>query len=204
MVLEILSGSSTIMAYLAEGQQRVRIAGTIGDRLPVNAAAGAKAILAFEPMEVIDDFLKGDLCRLTDRTITDRDTYKGELKKIHSRGYSLSEEEIYYGINAVGVPIFNHDGKAVAAVVVVSPVQRIDGEGDSDVVMKAKKTAAEISKRLHYKEQAWFSRQKPYGCGQHPARCMMDARDWRPGLPSHKTHTARKPTCTDPCTSEKT
>lgn len=153
VVLEVLSGSSTVMAYMAEGPQRVHIAGTVGDRPPVNAAAGAKAILAFEPPDVVDKLLGGDLCCLTERTITDRDVYKRELKKIRSSGYSLDEEEIDIGINAVGAPIFNHEGKPVAAVVVIGPVQRINGESSSDVVIKAKKAAAEISKCLNYKEQ---------------------------------------------------
>ena len=36
------------MAYIAEGPRPVRLAGSIGDRLPIHAAAGAKAILAFQ------------------------------------------------------------------------------------------------------------------------------------------------------------
>jgi IclR family transcriptional regulator, KDG regulon repressor len=146
VVLEILSGSSTAMAYVAEGPQRVRIAGTVGDRLPVNAAAGAKAILAFEPADKVAKFLETDLPRFTERTITNRDLYRRELGKIRRKGYSLDEEEIDIGINAVGVPIFNHVGEPVAAVVVVGPSQRINGKSNSGVVIRAKKTAAEISK----------------------------------------------------------
>lgn len=150
VVLEILSGSSTVMAYVAEGPQRVRIAGTVGDRLPVHAAAGAKAILAFLPDEVVDEVVGRDLPRLTPNTITDREAYKRELLRTRRRGYSLDGEEIDVGINAVGVPVFDHREEPVAAVVVAGPAQRIPGDEDSAVVTWTRKVAAEISKHLSY------------------------------------------------------
>lgn len=151
VVLEILSGKSTVMAYVAEGPQRVRIAGTVGDGLPVHAAAGAKAILAFSPPDMVEGFIPGKLPQLTPNTITDPGAYELELQKIRRRGYSLDKEEIDIGINAVGVPIFNHENKPVAAVVVAGPSQRITGKDDSKVVILTKGTAAEISERLNHK-----------------------------------------------------
>jgi DNA-binding IclR family transcriptional regulator len=62
------------------------------------------------------------------------------------------------GRNAVGAPIFNHESKPVAAVVVIGPVRRIRGEGNSDVVIRAKRAAAEISKSLHYDEASTISK----------------------------------------------
>ncbi len=151
IVLEVLSGCSTVMAYVAEGPQQVRLAGTVGDRLPVHAAAGAKAILAFLPPDMVKRFIGDDLPQLTTNTITDPNAYKLELEKIRRKGYSLDEEEINIGINAIGVPIFNHEDEPIAAVVVAGPSQRVTGKNDSAVVIWTKKTAEEISKRLNYK-----------------------------------------------------
>jgi IclR family transcriptional regulator, KDG regulon repressor len=151
VVLEILSGTSTVMAYVAEGPQRVRLAGTVGDRLPAHAAAGAKAILAFLPPDVVQRFIGDNLKQLSPNTIIDPDAYALELEKIRRKGYSLDKEEIDIGINAVGVPIFNHEDEPIAAIVVVGPSQRITGKNDSEIVLRTKKTAKEISKRLNYK-----------------------------------------------------
>jgi IclR family KDG regulon transcriptional repressor len=151
IVLEVLSGMSTVMAYVAEGPQRVRIAGTVGDRLPAHAAAGAKAILAFLPLDMVKRFVGDELIQFTPNTITDPDAYELELEKIRRRGYSLDKEEIDIGINAVGVPIFNHEDIPIAAIVVVGPSQRITGIDDTAVVIWTKKAAEEISKRLDYK-----------------------------------------------------
>ena len=151
VVLEILSGTSTVMAYIAEGPQRVRLAGTVGDRLPAHAAAGAKAILAFSTEDTVERFIADELPQLTPNTITSSKAYRRGLAEIRRKGYSLDEEEIDIGINAVGVPIFNYDSQPIAAVVVAGPAQRIQGKDDSEVVMWTRKTAAEISKRLNHK-----------------------------------------------------
>lgn len=151
VVLEVLSGTSTVMTYVAEGPQRVRLAGTVGDRLPAHAAAGAKAILAFSPPEMVERFTGDELPELTPNTITDLDAYRRELEAISRRGYSLDREEIDIGINAVGVPIFSHENIPIAAVVVAGPSQRITGKKDSKVVSWTKATAVGISERLNHK-----------------------------------------------------
>ncbi|MBN2027517.1 MAG: IclR family transcriptional regulator [Actinobacteria bacterium] len=151
VVLEVLSGTSTVMAYVAEGPQRVRIAGSVGDRLPVHAAAGAKAILAFSPSETAEKLIAGKLPQLTANTITDMEAYRSRLAHIRRKGYSFDNEEIDIGINAVGVPIFDHDNEPIAAVVVAGPAQRITGKAETAVVMRARKTAAEISQRMDYR-----------------------------------------------------
>jgi DNA-binding IclR family transcriptional regulator len=154
VVLEVLSGTSSVMAYVTEGPQRVRIAGTVGDRLPAHAAAGAKAILASAPEEMVDRFLAGELTQLTSNTITDLKAYKRELEETRRRGYSLDREEIDIGINAIGVPIFGNDRVPIAAVVVVGPSRRITGRKDSAVVIRAKATATGISQQLTRKGES--------------------------------------------------
>ena len=51
VIFEVLSGETTFMAYVAEGPRLVSLAGSIGDRVPLHASAGAKALLAFSPEE---------------------------------------------------------------------------------------------------------------------------------------------------------
>ncbi|OGP54431.1 MAG: hypothetical protein A2Y65_09615 [Deltaproteobacteria bacterium RBG_13_52_11] len=150
IVFEVLVGNSTVMAYIAEGPQQVRIAGTIGDRLPIHAAAGAKAILAFSPPEVRDSLLNGQMPRFTPNTITDPKMFQRQLQDIRRQGFSFDNEEIDIGINAVGAPIFNYKEKPVAAVVVAGPSPRVTWDNDSPIVSPLKDTATKISAQLHY------------------------------------------------------
>ena len=150
VVLEVLAGKGTVMAYVAEGPQRVRIAGTIGDRIPIHAAAGAKAILAFSPPEVTDSLLNGTMPRYTPNTITDPEMFQRQLQVIRQQGFAFDNEEIDIGINAVGAPIFNYEEKPVASVVVAGPSPRVTWDSDSPIVAPLKDTAAQISAQLHY------------------------------------------------------
>jgi len=150
VILEVLSGESTLMAYIAEGPRLVRLAGSIGDRVPIHAAAGGKAILAFSPPEVAKTLLNRKLYPFTEHTITDPEVLWHQLEGMKARGITFDNEEIDEGTCAVGAPIFNHNRIPVGAVVVAGPSQRINWENDSEMAYEVKNTAAKISAQLYY------------------------------------------------------
>lgn len=152
VVFEVWSGNATYIAHVEEGPQRVRIAGTVGDRLPAHAAAGAKAILAFSEEEAVDRALEEGMPRLTPATITDPEEFKRQLKVARKRGYAVDREEIDLGINAVAAPVFDHRGKPVAAVVVAGPSRRVSGAARSQQVRLVRETARRITLRLQMRE----------------------------------------------------
>ena len=154
VILEILSGETTFMAYIAEGPRLVRLAGSMGDRVPIHASAGAKALLAFSPTEVKDRLLNVRLHPFTKHTITDRKQIEQQLQRIREDGVGFDHEEIDEGTSAIGAPIFNHDSAPIGAVVVAGPTQRFKKGSISGMVSELKVTAAKISTQLHYVKTA--------------------------------------------------
>lgn len=152
VVLEVLSGRTTVRAYAAEGLRPIRTRGDIGDRLPMYAAAGAKAILAYLDPETWDWFLDRDIPRMTPNTITDIKQIKEQLKAIRRRGTAFDNGEFDVDINAVGAPIFNTQEKPVAAVVVAGLPSRIQNSVDPRIAEEVKATALAISEKLGFKE----------------------------------------------------
>lgn len=152
VLLEILARDHTIIAYIAEGPRRVRLAGTIGDYLPIHAAAGAKAILAFSPPEVKNYFLNKKMVRLTPHTITDPEMLERQFLEIRKSGVSFDKEEHDLDINAIGVPVFNGEKNPVAAVVVAGSQNRVVCHSRSPIVAQLKETAAKISARLFFEK----------------------------------------------------
>jgi len=148
-VLEQFMVDSTVITHMAEGLQRVRLAGGIGDRLPLNATAGAKAILAFLEPEVAEELIRTHtgFKSYTPNTITDPDRLIEHLKEIRRSGYAVDSEENEYGISAVGVPVFNHEDLPVAAVVVVGLTAMINQDIDK-ILHRMRKTARRISSSL--------------------------------------------------------
>lgn len=150
VILEVLSGRYTVMAYIADGPRRVRLAGSIGDMLPIHVAAGAKAILAHSSSQIVDNLLEKKLPQLTEHTITDPKILKDQLKEIRKTGISFDLEEHDLDITAMAAPIFNREEQAVAAVVVAGPSQRIPRKPDSEIALLLKKTALSISRQLYF------------------------------------------------------
>ena len=148
VLIEVFTGTETFIGYIVEGIQRVRVAGTLGDRLPVHAAAGAKAVLAFLPPETVERLVGKKLPPLTPNTITDFRIFSNELERVRCQGVSFDNEEIDVGINAIAVPIFNHNDLPVAAVVVAGPSRRIRTAIDSPLVSQLKEVSAKISADL--------------------------------------------------------
>jgi DNA-binding IclR family transcriptional regulator len=149
VVLEQFMVESTVITQMAEGMQRVRLAGGVGDRLPLNATAGAKAILAFLEPEVSEALIRShmDFKSFTPKTVTDPERLIEQLKGIRQKGYATDNEENEYGISAVGVPVFNHEDLPVAAVVVVGLTAMIN-KNLGTILDRMQQTAWKISSSL--------------------------------------------------------
>lgn len=143
--LEIWSGNGTTWLYSAETGQPLRIGGWQGRALPFYAAAGAKAILAFSPSYQLDGLLQQEMTPFTTQTVTDPDALRQQLTEFHRLGYAIDNEELRSGLSAMGAPIFNHEGSAFAAIVVIMPTQRLNRDANSPQVLALKATAAKIS-----------------------------------------------------------
>jgi DNA-binding IclR family transcriptional regulator len=148
VAMEVLAGGNSFMAYVAEGPQRVRIAATVGEMLPKHAAAGAKAILAFSSPDIQSQIFDWSMKRFTANTIVSPKQFLRHLQVTREEGVAFDNEEIDRGVSAFGSPIFDHEGKPIAAVVVVGPSQRIALDNKSEIIRLLKDTAATISAQL--------------------------------------------------------
>lgn len=150
---ELMSGKSTILAYKAEGSQAVRVSVEVGDTLPLHVASGAKAILAFSPPEIFDNLTKGKLERFTPNTIISKKILRRQLDGVRRQGVAFDRGELDVDLHTVAVPVFSHDKKPLAAVVIAAPDYRMKSHLESNLISLLKETAAKISARLFYSEQ---------------------------------------------------
>jgi len=148
VVLEMISGHSVIVAYVAYGARALQIRASVGDRLAIHSAAGAKAILAFSDPAVVDRLLNRELRRFTANTITDLNSLKRHLKQVKERGVGFTNEEIDIGVNAIGAAILDTLEKPVGAVAIVGPSVRVHCEAESPMAGELKATVAKISAEL--------------------------------------------------------
>lgn len=118
-----------VFLYKATGKNAVSLDTRIGMRVHLQTTALGKAILAHRPIDQVERILdRHGLPEITENTITDRDQLLTELDEIRKRGYAIDDEERVEGMRCIGAPITTRDGRAVAAVSVSGPKNRVQEE----------------------------------------------------------------------------
>jgi IclR family acetate operon transcriptional repressor len=150
-IIETLVGRNWVMVYVAEGSRPIRLVAEMGERMPIHAAAGGKAFLAFSSPEVRSILLKGGLQRLTKNTIVDHKKLDRQLEEIRRHGISFDRGEYGDHIYALGAPVFDYRNRTVAGIVIAGQPERITAATHSPMISALKETAKKISHRLGYK-----------------------------------------------------
>jgi DNA-binding IclR family transcriptional regulator len=124
----------------------------VGGRLPSHCTGLGKALLAYvDPQEVREYFSKHGLTGYTETTIQDLDELMIHLEQIRKRGYAFDHGEREVEVCCVAVPLFDADGRTVAALSVSGPQTRLYPiEEKTDLIEMARQTANDISARLGY------------------------------------------------------
>jgi len=148
VMLEVMAGDSAMLVYRATGTHVVSIVVKAGTLIPAHVSPGAMAILAFSPSETVNNVFKKELTRYTPRTIKNPELLKENLKEIKRKGVAFAFGEYNLDVNAIGAPIFNHEKKPIAAVVITMPVYRAKYHKQSKLISLLKETAARISDQL--------------------------------------------------------
>jgi DNA-binding IclR family transcriptional regulator len=121
VVLEIPVVDRVMVIYVTEGLGPIKISARVGDRHCYHTSAGGKCILAFSSKEFISDILSSKLQSFTPKTIIDPEELGKQLHAIRRSGFAFDNEGNNPGISAFGVPVFDKEGVAVAAIVSAGP-----------------------------------------------------------------------------------
>jgi DNA-binding IclR family transcriptional regulator len=120
----------------------------LGRRSSLHVTSTGKVFLAFLPERLRDDIIRAGLARLTPYTVTDARVLHEQLAVIRRRGWSVTEQELELGLNAVAAPIQGADGSVLATVCVSGPMFRLTTERLADVGALTADAGQRISRRL--------------------------------------------------------
>lgn len=148
--LEVLLSGHTKLIYSAIGPPPLSV--TFQDSLPVHAAAGAKAILAYLSNEEVKSMINDELGRITENTITDIEEFHNHLEEIKKQGIAYDHGEANTDVHAISAPILNHLNRPVAAISVCVPATRVNKIMNNRTVDELKKTARLMSEHLFFVE----------------------------------------------------
>ncbi len=143
--LAILNGPDVIYLDVVESPQRVKLAAATGQRLPAFCTASGKAILAFSPIELVQQVLEHGMPRYTQNTLVSLDSFFENMNQTRERGFALSLQEFEEGINAIAVPILDNRNQPIASVAVAGPSYRLTQERMIEIGNQILAIAREIS-----------------------------------------------------------
>ncbi len=151
--LAILDNGRAVYIEKVEAENSfIRMDIWVGHRLPVHTTAIGKALVAHMPDEEIIEILKvRGMEKKTKRSITSRQKYLAEMRKVREYGFAVDNEENSDGVRCIAAPIFDSKGSAVAAVGTSSTILQIDEANMPKYVELIKESAVKISQQLGYK-----------------------------------------------------
>lgn len=97
----------------------------IGTINPIHTSASGKICAAYIPEKELDEFLDTiSFSKSTDRTITDKKTFKKELGKIRMEKIAVTDSERQIGVAAAAGPVFNCEGGLACIIGAVLPSRK--------------------------------------------------------------------------------
>ena len=141
ILLLIRDGYDNLCIDLVEGRYPIRfVTFKIGRRRPLGFGAGNMALIAFLQQEEFEKIIHINEHRFHEfcKNIS-LDNIRNLAAVARKVGHVVSEEIFTENISAVGVPIFNKQGRVEAAISVVSIPQRMSRERQAEVAHTVKK-----------------------------------------------------------------
>jgi IclR family transcriptional regulator, KDG regulon repressor len=150
--LAVLEGTDVVYIARFESTQRLRMSEALGSRCPAYCTALGKSLLATLSEEEFRAAFDGidSLKPVTPNSITSKERLWAHLEKVRQDGVAYDFEENVIGGVCLGTPVRNYTGRAVAAVSISLPTQRL--RGDILITLKDSllKAAARLSSDLGY------------------------------------------------------
>ena len=122
--LGVLRGGQPLIIDHALGPQPLKIVEPKNDRVPLNCG-WRRVLLAFQPQEWIDEYLRTMKFRLyTKTTITSKAAIRQSLEAIRRNRIAVSYEEYVKDAVGIAAPVFDVDDVFVATIFLIAPLSR--------------------------------------------------------------------------------
>lgn len=165
-VLEALSRAAGARSHLCvfDGNQMIFVTRTIGGRAgrfnstttmessPCYCTSVGKAVLAFQPEEIVERIIQQGLRPYTTNTIVDPEALRKELRLTRDRGYAVNNGEMDLSERCIGAPVQNAAGRVIAGLSLTDTSRKINPEKIPELAKLVIKHAELLSIQLGYRD----------------------------------------------------
>jgi DNA-binding IclR family transcriptional regulator len=152
--LYVIRGFQRLCVEQVMGPQYIRRYSYMGALLPLYGGASGKLLLAYQTPEWLERYFQAtELEKMTENTVTDRNTLICQLAQVRRQGYAITHGERDAISSSISAPVFEYSGKLAAALTVSGPLVMFTEENVSRYAGQVVQAARRISERLGYHKQ---------------------------------------------------
>ncbi len=151
--LGVFNGLAVIVVEREEPAERSRGIQP-SESSPAYCTGVGKALLAFQPPDVVERVIEYGLRPYTTNTVTDPDRLRDELRAIRARGYAIDDCEHQIWVRCVAAPIRNASGHVFASMSVTGSADRMTLERVAQIAPLVMQTADSVSRQLGFEALA--------------------------------------------------
>ncbi len=144
--MAMLEQGEAVLVEKVEPPNVFRLATWLGKRMDVHCTGVGKALIAHLPEEEVERLVRDrGLPRHNDNTICSLRRLRDDLARIRKTGYAMDDEEDELGARCIGAPIFDGEGKVIAAVSASGTTVQVTSENMAAIAEQVKECAASIT-----------------------------------------------------------
>ena len=151
--LAVLERQSIVFLHDFESPQTLRLRSGTGQLRPAFCTAEGLCLLSGLREPELAKFLSYPRQKRTEKTVVEEDALRAMIRKVKRHGYATEDEECDEGTRCVAAPIYNSEGRIVAAVGVAGPRVRIRKRQFTQLSQLVTQTAEQVSERLGYSKR---------------------------------------------------
>jgi IclR family pca regulon transcriptional regulator len=122
----VLDGDQVVIVARSGPTRMLAYGLHLGARLPAHATSTGRVLLAAKPKAEFSAWLKRrELPRLTAHTVIDAKQLRQVIDQVRQQDWCVASEEHELGVHAVAVPLRNLEGRVVAALNLVTRLERV-------------------------------------------------------------------------------
>jgi IclR family pca regulon transcriptional regulator len=113
----VLDGTEIVYVARASVRTLLRLEAHVGSRFPAHATSMGRVLLAGLSAAALERYFQvARFEALTDKTVVEPGKLRKLVEECRRAGYAAVEDELAYGVVALGVPVFDQQGRVVAAL----------------------------------------------------------------------------------------
>ncbi len=153
--LAILDDTEVIIIDRADSPEIWKMVARLGQRSPAHCTASGQVLIADLSQSALTRILdRVGLRKFTPKTITSVTRLKKRLSDVRTLGYAVADREYKPDLFAAAVPIYDHRGKAVAALMTALPTERAEKNKAlvNDIIAILKREAGIVSREIGFQD----------------------------------------------------